>query len=534
MNTNFKKPVHLDCTFRDGGYYNNWHFDDKLVSNYFKSISKTKVKIVELGFRFLNAKGFLGPFAFSNEDFIKKLKVPTQLNIAIMLNAADLVNLPEKKLKKYFLNKKKSKIKIIRIACHLNELTEISKSVQIFRSLNYEVYINLMKISDKTPAQIIFASKLAHRYKVKAFYFADSFGNLKTRDIKKIINLIRKNFHGLVGIHAHNNSNLAFKNTMEAINNGIDLVDSTILGMGRGAGNVGTEELLKVYDQKGYKEIKKIINKYFLDLKQKYKWGFSKFYFQGAKSNIHPSYIQQLLSDTRYSFQDVNEIIKYLKSNSLSSFNPDVLESLKIKKGRKINLSIKNWSAKNWCKNKKVLILGQGDSVREFSSEIIDFIKKYKPITVSLNINKVLHDKYIDRFIVSNEKRVLLDSNIFSKYKNKLIFPVKNYQNIINYKVIKNIKFNYSFKIAKTTWKVKNNFCIIPNSLVATFGLAVIFAGNPKEIFAVGMDGKNFDEVNKNQINDFYHFLKLKFNKKVISLTKSIYNFDMDSIYKYI
>ena len=529
-----KKFQHLDCTFRDGGYYNNWHFDSKLVNSYFKLISKTKVNIVELGFRFFKSKGFLGPFAFSNENFIKQLKIPNKLNIAIMLNAADIVDLSKQKLKKCFLNSRKSKINIIRIACHFNELTKIRKSIQVLKSLNYEVYINLMKISDKNSSQIIYASQLASKYKANAFYFADSFGNLKTRNIKNIINLIRKHFHGLVGIHAHNNSNLAFKNTIEAINNGVDLVDSTILGMGRGAGNVGTEELLKVYDNKGYKEIKKIINKYFLDLKQKYKWGYSKFYFQGAKSNIHPSYIQQLLSDSRYSFQDINEIIKYLKSNSLSSFNPAVIENLKIKKDKKINLSIKKWSAKNWCKNKKVLILGQGDSVKKLSSEIIDFIKKHKPITVSLNINKVLDHKYIDRFIESNEKRVLLDSNILSKYKNKLIFPVNNYQNIINYKVIKNIKFNYSFKIAKTNWKVKSNFCIIPNSLVATFGLAVIFMGNPKEIFAVGMDGKNFDEVNKNQINDFYHFLKLKFNKKIISLTKSIYNFDIDSIYKYI
>jgi 4-hydroxy 2-oxovalerate aldolase len=524
----------LDCTFRDGGYYNNWHFEEKLVNAYFDFILRSKIKIVEIGFRFFESRGFLGPFAFSKENFIRKMQIPINLKLAVMLNASDFIKMKKKDFKKQFLPKENSRISIIRIAVHYNEIGKIKEQIQILKKFGYSVYINLMKITDKSESEIAFASRLASKYKVEAFYFADSFGNLKSSQINKILKIIRENYDGLVGIHAHNNSNWALRNTLEAINQNINLVDCTIMGMGRGAGNVCTEDLIKIFDKNNYSEIKKFIQKYFIKLKKKYNWGYSKFYHLAAKNNIHPSYIQQLLSDTRYSKHQIINIIEHLSKSNFSSYSPSFFEKIVKIKYLKNNFKIKRWSAKNWCYNKKVLIIGQGDSVKKYSEEIISFIKLYKPITISLNINKIINHKFISKFIESNEKRVILDSNYLLRYKKKLIFPAENYKGIIDEKILKKIKYNYSFKISSKSFEINKFSCVIPSSLIAIYCFAVVMAGCPKDIFLVGMDGYDKNDFNTSQINDYYYYLKNKYRVKFISLTKTNYNFETESIFKYI
>jgi 4-hydroxy 2-oxovalerate aldolase len=524
---------HLDCTLRDGGYYNNWHFKDDLVKSYFKAISNSKIPIIEIGFRFFKSKGFLGPFAYSTENFLNSLLLPKNVKFAVMLNASDILNVSERDLKEKFVKKNKSKISIIRIACNFSEIKKIFKYIKILKKLGYEVYLNLMKISDKSNKEVRSAALIAKKLKVSAFYFADSFGNLQTKRIPNIIKIIRLNYNGLIGIHAHDNSNLAYKNTLMAIKHGIDLVDSTMMGMGRGAGNVATEDILKIYNKKRYIKIKNFLKEYFYELKKNYKWGYSKFYNLGARYNIHPSYIQQLLSDERYKNKDIINIINYLKKNNNSSYNPYTIEKIKISNLRRKNL-ISSWSAKNWCKNRDVLILGQGNTVSKYSREIECFIKLKKPLTISLNINKNIQQNLVDRIVISNQLRVMLEAKNFNILKNKLIFPKNNYKNIIDEKIIRKIKYGYDFKISEKNWSIKNNYCVIPSSLVAIFSFCVVIIGKPKNIYVVGMDGEGSDINNKSEIISFYRFLSKKFKTNIISLTETNFNFNLKSIYEFI
>ena len=102
----------LDCTLRDGGYYNNWFFDKDLVQNYLLCCNKSKIDIVELGFRFLNFKKGLGPYAFTTETTLNQLNIPKGLKISAMINAADFFgekDITEKLLNKVFIKKKNLK-----------------------------------------------------------------------------------------------------------------------------------------------------------------------------------------------------------------------------------------------------------------------------------------------------------------------------------------------------------------------------------------------------------------------------------------
>ena len=146
------------------------------------------------------------------------------------------------------------------------------------------------------------------------------------------------------------------------------------MGMGRGAGNVSTEDLLKEIKKRkekkyNLKPILELSKKYFKPLKEKYKWGKSKYYFLSAKKNIHPSYVQEILADQRYKDNQIIEIINELSKMKSSSFNPLILKDL-------INKKVNgDWNAKNWCKNKNILILGQGNSIMENKSKILKLIK---------------------------------------------------------------------------------------------------------------------------------------------------------------
>ena len=131
-----KKIIHLDCTLRDGGYYTNWNFDRQLVNDYLNALDKINVDFVELGFRFLDKNKTKGEFAYTSEKLINKLKIPKNLNLGVMINASDFIDKnesPEDLIKKSFIHKKKSKILLVRIACHFEELKKISTIVKFLK-----------------------------------------------------------------------------------------------------------------------------------------------------------------------------------------------------------------------------------------------------------------------------------------------------------------------------------------------------------------------------------------------------------------
>ena len=214
----------LDCTLRDGGYYNNWDFSKDLIEDYLKAMSASKIEYVELGFRFFKKDMYLGPCAYTTSSFLETLNIPKNLKIGIMINAKDIVsnNLSKSEINKNFFEfSKKKEISFIRFACHLSEVSQI---IPICNSLNKKgilTAINLMQISEIGDDEIEKISKLVSKSKLDVFHFADSLGNLEPQNIKHISNLIRKNWKKDIGFHAHDNMSRALINGVAAFNSGI-------------------------------------------------------------------------------------------------------------------------------------------------------------------------------------------------------------------------------------------------------------------------------------------------------------------------
>jgi 3-deoxy-manno-octulosonate cytidylyltransferase (CMP-KDO synthetase) len=308
----------LDCTLRDGGYYTDWKFDTKLVRQLVKSLDNNGVDIIELGYK-SPIKG--GPYRKCNDGFISSV-VDFKINadLAFMIDVKDYIieNQVNQSLLKDII-KPSSVFKICRVAAKYNEIKYIPEIVNILQGLGYKVACNLMAISKVEDNEIKEYVNITKDLNLIATYIADSYGALYPIDVIVLFNEFNIN-----GIHTHDNMGLAFANCLEAINNGAEYIDGTLTGMGRGVGNVTTEQLLS-YRGEIKSDLLDCINQ-FNKMKNHYGWGTNPLYHQAGKHHIHPLYMQDL-NQSNLSSKQLIDVIDSLQEND--TYNSEALEHLK-------------------------------------------------------------------------------------------------------------------------------------------------------------------------------------------------------------
>lgn len=309
----------LDCTMRDGGFYNNWNFSKKFIRSYINLMEKIHVDVVELGYRSLNIDPTKGKLANITEKYIKSLIKNSKLKLAVMIDGKDIFNAPKYKLSinKLFPKKaNKSRISIVRIACNLHEIKKVILASKLLKNKGYDVWINFMQINFRTKNDILKFIQMSKKAKISTIYIADSMGSLNPRNVEKIIKLIRKNWEGDIGIHAHDNMNNALKNSLKAFRSGANLADSSVMGMGRGAGNTCTEDLiLRIKKKNIMKDF--FLKKFMKPLKNKFRWGSNKYYKKSGMLGIHPTYVQTMMTNKIYSKSKIEKILIYLKDKEI-------------------------------------------------------------------------------------------------------------------------------------------------------------------------------------------------------------------------
>jgi 4-hydroxy 2-oxovalerate aldolase len=525
----------LDCTFRDGGYYNNWNFSYRQLNEYVKKISDSKIDVIEIGFRFLEKNNLFGSFAYCKESLLSKLKYLNKTKIAVMVNSDDFFKFdknPEYLFNNNFIHSTKSKISIIRFATRIEDIPKICNLLILAKKKGYKVFVNLMQINRVSNRDLVKCLKILKKtYSVDVFYFADTFGSLTPNNVENICKIIKKNWSLDFGIHAHDNCGFALENSIRAISFGANWIDSTVQGMGRGAGNVSTESVVCELSRMGVKKFKpefiySLSQSYFQELKKKYQWGKSIYYHLAAINNIHPSYIQELLIDNRYSYDQIIIILDQLKRTNSSSFNPNFLKNII---NQKIDFN-RTWNVKNYFLNKKIVLLGQGDNLANNKNKIIRFIKKNDCVVISLNINRFFNKNEIDYYLASNEARILIDTIEYKKINKDLILPINLIKNLINIKKIKKIK-NYGLITDSAKIKSFDNYCILPNTMAIGYATALLCNAGAKEIYLSGFDGYNSNSELQTKMNNYLMILQNNFKKmKFFSLTPTMYSLKIKKI----
>lgn len=531
----------IDCTIRDGGHINNWNFDDSVVRAAYFAASKSGIDFFEIGYRVSDSKKNLGKYAYSDDDFLFTLfeNQDHKCKLLIMVDAgkADDINFKKCDLKN-------TPIYGIRVAAYPYEYHKAITLVDKLFSLGYKVYLNLMASSEITNEQYEILNKWEGKNKIDAIYFADSFGSLIPSDIPFFVNKLKEIGFNNIGFHSHNNLQMAFANTLKAIECGANYIDASIYGMGRGAGNLPIEIFLGYLEKTGnlkYNTVPylDVIQNYFLELFNKYTWGYDLRVLIGGLANIHPYYIDELFEQNSYSIDEIWAISKLIKEKCPTSYSSIELKKFinerfytpfteekvreifnEISKEFKLIPSEDSFvqgefELINKHIGRKFLIIASGPSILKYKDEIQEIIEKENLITIGVNYLQNLFTPNYHLFV--NKKR-------FSKYKStispdtSLILP-----SYFGKKVASNIQVSSLNYFDLGISSEKNYDCVVgmskqevinPNVSISAILLAYMMGAS--EIFAVGIDGYLNDQEEK--MNFFYNEDETPDDKEIASV----------------
>lgn len=262
----------LDCTLRDGGYYTNWDWPYDFVVRYLETMeSCDDVDILELGFR--GETG--GKYADLSDEWIETLEVPKSKRIAIMLNTARLRNVSD--LSTHLAQAKDSPVDIVRLATHIEDLDRVGPYIARVKEMGYECWLNIMQATQYFPPPSI-----PRRWgRPDMIVLADSLGESDAGEGEIWLSDIQ------FGYHPHNNLGQATGEAERALNSWAACVDSSVCGLGRGAGNARTELLVRDIPQSLVDLCADIEA-----MRPELKWGPSPLYAYAALHGIHPTYVQ--------------------------------------------------------------------------------------------------------------------------------------------------------------------------------------------------------------------------------------------------
>ena len=266
----------LDCTIRDGGLMNDHDFDDRFVREIFRGISQAGIDYMEIGYKnsqkLFDPKKF-GTWKFCEDDAIRRVTegIESKTKISVMVDV-DRVDLD------YIKPKKESPVDMIRTACYVKDVDKAIHMANHFADKGYETAVNLMAISKVLEVELDECFRqLEKECRCNVVYLVDSNGSLYQETTEYLVKKARSIIKSKeIGFHAHNNQQLAFGNTIEAIIHNANYLDCTIFGMGRAAGNCPTELLLGFLKNPKFdiRPVLDFISKEMVPLSKKVEWGY--------------------------------------------------------------------------------------------------------------------------------------------------------------------------------------------------------------------------------------------------------------------
>lgn len=283
----------VDCTIRDGGLVNNFYFDDEFVRNLYTANVAAGVEYMEFGYKaskeIFDVKEF-GKWKFCDEQDIRDIVGDNNIDLKISVMA----DVGRTDYKKDIIPKTDSVIDMIRIATYINTIPAAIEMIHYCAEMGYETTINIMAVSTAAESELDLALDLLAQSEVGTIYLVDSYGSLYPEQIRRLADKylkVAEKYGKKVGIHAHNNQQLAFANTIEACTVGVSYLDATMSGMGRGAGNCNMELLLGFLRNPKYSlnPVLKFLQNQMLPLKKTgLVWGCDVQYMLTGQQNQHP------------------------------------------------------------------------------------------------------------------------------------------------------------------------------------------------------------------------------------------------------
>lgn len=291
----FRESIRVvDATLRDGGLVNDFKFSDDFVRELYQTNIAAGVDYMEVGYKAskqLFDESKFGKWKFCDDDDIFKVLGD---NSEKKIKLAAMADVGRCDFKKDIRDRSNSPLDLIRVACYAHQIPGALEIIEDAKAKGYEVTCNIMAISTAQEGDIRAALDMLGNSSVDCIYIVDSYGSIYPEQMQRIAAMYKEfadKYGKSLGIHAHNNQQLAFANTIEAVGDGVDWLDATYSGMGRGAGNCFIENLLAFLKNPKYDiyPVLKFVETRIADLKKEgIVWGYDVPYLVTGLLNQHP------------------------------------------------------------------------------------------------------------------------------------------------------------------------------------------------------------------------------------------------------
>ena len=478
----------LDVTLRDGGCVNNFDFGTEYMNKILQAQEKAGLDIIELGYIDEKKGSEIGRTQFVDEKvvrhyFLKKKKVGTKYVVMMDYGKFNVNNLE---------SRVSGGIDGIRLAFHKKDARKAIENAKIIIAKGYEVFIQPMITLRYNDSELIELIQTVNNELADAsgFYIVDSFGEMRPNDMNRILNLVDHNLlpEMTVGFRSHNNLQMSYSNAvvlLQFASNRDFLLDASIMGMGKGAGNLNTElllEHLKLFygKENDIKALLDVMDKVLNQIHSEFYWGYAPEYYLSAVHHCTPGYASYFYNKHMLPVKRVGELLGLLEEQKRISFDAAYAEEVYVKYNEGVAFEDKDCIEKliSIFKDKKILLIGPGKQIGLYKERIASLANSGDYIVIGLNYDMDTHADYIVTtrmdayFNYMNQNKILIvPSNITKESRSDI--------NIIDYG-----------KWSERKGKIWDTSAVLI--------LNILKKAKPSEVHIAGMDGFSVN------INDNY------------------------------
>ena len=426
----------LDCTLRDGGYINDWQFKNHQIETILLALKESKVDIIECGYLNSASGKEHDSTCYSQIEEVRAIEGENTSQHVVMINHGDysIDNLSDRK---------QGGIEGIRLAFHQRDIQEALVSAAKIIARGYQLYLQPMVTKNYTDEAFLSLVVEANSLGAYAFYIVDSFGSMLLEEFGHYMQLADRHLsHDIaLGYHAHNNMQLAFSNAIHMSHARMDrdvIIDASIYGIGRGAGNLNTEliaDYLNRTQQKHYDTLPllEVVDAFLHTLMAEHPWGFSPAQYLSASFDCHPNYATYLIDKNTNHIVGIRQVLSRIPEEKKVSFDRKLIESLYMD----FLLEPKSKAGGTWeiPAQQKVLLIASGSSVESYRALVAQKASQDEYLSIALNH---MPGFSCDLYFFSNQKRydefasalpiekVILTDNIATDKSPKAILAFKS------------------------------------------------------------------------------------------------------------
>ena len=508
----------LDCTLRDGGYYTDWDFNQEIVDAYIQAMNVLPIDYLELGYRNKPTKEYMGKFGYCPVSELKHIRKNCTKKLDVMLNekSSRLEDLDE------LLKPIVGLVDMVRIAIDPKNFDRAIVLAKAVKAMGFEVGFNVMYMSKWRTEYSEFLTKLdALNSFADLFCMVDSFGGMTPEDVTNITKTVREHTKCPIGFHGHNNLQLGLINTITAMKLGVDFVDATILGMGRGAGNLNMELLLTYLNAHegmhvDFNVLGDVITA-FMPLYKQHQWGTNLPYMLAGANCIPQKDVMDWVTNRVYSF---NSIVRALENRKNNAVDNAQFPHLNVQK-----------------KFDKVLVIGGGNNAIEHKEAIKEFIAQEPNIAVvfaTARHAKAYQDIQAPIFytLVGNEGHRLTANIGANKFNGTCVLPP--YPRTMGTEVPTYAE-NHTVELTSVSFTDQYK------DSVTTVALQLALNLTDNDVFVIGYDGYPGNVLSEKEVSltnenkTIFMAYKQAKGASLKSLTPSLYkDLEVVSVYQYI